>query len=377
VDPNGNVHVSRASAPPMQMSQAQQAQAASRAVAGGAPARKMTATRYIDIEDDGQGAQRPAPVGTRGMTVEEELRHLKRMIEELKTEQEQTIATGAGAVAVSPGAFATPALQDAFEQLCLNGIDKRYALHLIKQVGFELGADKAQDPEAVIDQLLAEIMITTKVLSPLASIQARAAAPQPGTHAGPAIIALVGPTGVGKTTTVAKLASDALLRRNLKVGLINLDCYKVAAFDQLSTYGKILNIPFRSAQSLDDLKSAIADFQSLDVILVDTTGRSQRDPSSLKEMQSLLEGIPNLTTQLVLSATTRDNELYDMANRFAVFQPRGIIISKLDEATIYGSMYNVAQRVKLPLLYFTTGQRVPEDIEEATRERVASLIMDI
>lgn len=392
----------RTAAPARGQTQAQaQTQAKARGAKPAAPSQGgITPTRYIDIEDEdhaaarrapaqraqarpsptqpaqshqihqAQGLQSPSPMPAQkanlGMTVEEEMGHLKRMIEELKTTQELP----AGAMG---GGSLTPALQDAFEQLVLNGIDKRYALSLAKKVGFELGAERAQSPDDVLDQLAAEIMSSTEVLSPLSGIE-------PGARAsgqGPAVIALVGPTGVGKTTTVAKIASEALLKRNLKVGLINLDSYKIAAFDQLATYAKILNVPFRSAQSAEDLRAAIQDFRSLDVVLVDTTGRSQRDPKSLKEMEQLLQSVPGLRSQLVLSATTRDAELYDMANRFLSFRPQGIIFSKLDEATIYGAVYNVSQKSKLPLLYFTTGQRVPEDIEEATGERVAALIMDL
>ena len=122
---------------------------------------------------------------------------------------------------------------------------------------------------------------------------------------------------------------------------------------------------------------SIQDFTSLDLVLIDTTGRSQKDPQSLKEMEKLLTLIPGLQSQLILAATTRDNELYDMSARFSIFRPQGIIVSKLDEAMIYGALYNVTQKTKLPLLYFTTGQRVPEDIEEASRERVVSLVMDL
>jgi flagellar biosynthesis protein FlhF len=306
-----------------------------------------------------------------GMSVEEELRHLKRMIEEMKTAQDG--AEGSGASAASHGALGTPALQDAFEQLVLNGMDKRFAYGLVKKAAFEIGEEKARNPEYVLDQLAVEVMESTEVVSPLASLQGGEKAPGQG----PVVIALVGPTGVGKTTTVAKMASDALLKRNLKVGLINLDSYKVAAFDQLATYAKILNVPFRSCATTDDLRVAIRDFQALDLVIVDTTGRSQRDPASLKEMQDMLQAVGDIQSQLVLSVTTRDNELYDMANRFAIFRPQGIVVSKLDEASIYGAIYNVSHKVKLPLSYFTTGQRVPEDIEEATRERVAALIMDL
>ncbi|MCM2277222.1 MAG: flagellar biosynthesis protein FlhF [Oligoflexia bacterium] len=376
------------------------------------PQKRLTATRYIDIADEGAtagGAPRsrgpgasaagsaPATVsgvaarasgaadgpGTGAMkaplgpspdlSVNEELRHLKRMVEELKSAQEGAGAQGAEAL-LGNGALANPALQSAFEQLVLNGIDRRYAFALIKAAGFELGPEASRNPERVVDQVAAEIMRGTEVLSVLAGIEPAA---QAQGRQGPVTLALIGPTGVGKTTTVAKIASEALLKRNLKVGLINLDSYKVAAFDHLGTYGKILNVPFRSVASAEELRAAMMDFQALDLVLVDTTGRSQRDPESLKEMQAILQAVPGIRTQLVLSVTTRDAELYDMAGRFSMFRPQGIIMSKLDEATIFGSVYNVSRRMKLPLMYFTVGQRVPEDIEEATRERVAALILDL
>src|SRR5690606_20926057 len=151
-------------------------------------------------------------------------------------------------------------LQDAYEQLVINGMDKRYALGLVKQVGFELtGSERAENPDEVLDHLAAAIMSGTQVLSPLSGIQPRVRDGETGklSGTGPAVIALVVPTGVGKPATVAKMASSALLKRGLRVGLINLDCYKVAAVDQLSTYGKILKAPFRSVSSQAELQAAI------------------------------------------------------------------------------------------------------------------------
>jgi flagellar biosynthesis protein FlhF len=377
------VEVSGRSPAQSQIQQRAQAPEKSPATASAGASKRLTATRYIDIDGD-EVEERLASNAAPKMTMEEEVRLLKRMLEELKTSQDTQLPAGSGAQALlnptqqnASGSLASPALQDAYEQLVLNGIDKRYAWNLMKQVAFELGDDRATSPDDVLDQLAVEIMQSTEIRAPLSEAMARVENVSARTTGGPVIVALVGPTGVGKTTTVAKMASEALLRRNLKVGLINLDSYKVAAFDQLGTYAKILNVPFRSCATGDELRAAIQDFQSLDMVIVDTTGRSQRDPEQLREMQNTLNQIPQLRTQLVLSVTTRDAELYDMANRFAMFRPQGIIVSKLDEATIYGSIYNVSQKVKLPLLYFTTGQRVPEDIEEASPERVAALILDL
>jgi flagellar biosynthesis protein FlhF len=310
------------------------------------------------------------------MSVQDEMRHLKRMIEELKSAQDTQLAGGGAQAMLPSGRLGAPALEDAFEQLVLSGVDKRFALDLIRKVAFELGEEASASPDHVTDQLAAEIMGSTEVASALGELRP-GGAPMGAPETGPRVIALVGPTGVGKTTTVAKIASEAILKRNLKVGLVNLDTYKVAAFDQLGTYAKILNVPFRSCATAEELRAALADYRSLDLVLVDTTGRSQKDPAALNATKEVLAASPEATAHLVLSVTTRDGELYDMAGRFAMFRPQGIIVSKLDEGTTYGAIYNVCQKARLPLSYFTTGQRVPEDIEEATRERVASLILDI
>lgn len=354
---------------------------------------KVNAVRYADIDSEQVGGtpnRSHAPVSPRaptmpvgstpGLTLEDEVRYLKRMLEELKGTQDTLLTGNASKGKLGESSLFTPALEDAFEQLIMNGLEKRFALQIVRKAGFELG-EKAKNPEEVLDQVASEIMQTTQTASVLSGIQARSKSinglPQPLSGTGPKLIALVGPTGVGKTTTIAKIASEAVLKRGLKVGLINLDGYKVAAFDQLATYAKILNCPFRSATSAEDVRAALGDFQGLDVVLIDTTGRSQRDPVALQELQQMLSAIPGVEAELVLSATTRDAELYDMVSRFGIFKPTGIIASKLDEATLFGSLYNVSQKSKLPITYFTTGQRVPEDIEEATRERMASLIMDL
>ncbi len=336
----------------------------------------ITQRRYVDIEDEeslaGQLADKTAGAPVGNLSIEQEVEHLKRMLQELHRAQEKDGGSGSHALvggAINLGTELTPALQDAFDQMVVGGIDKRYALSLVKKVKFEIGEGGSTDPDRVIDQLAGEIMQSIEVISPLSGLEAG--------RGQPTVIALVGPTGVGKTTTVAKIASQAIRGKNLRVGLINLDSYKVAAFDQLATYAKILNVPFRSASSTEDLQAAMADFQDLDLVLIDTAGRSQRDQSALKETETLISAIPNVQTHLVLSSTTRDTELYDMASRFKVFHPQGLILSKLDEATIHGGIYNVSQRAKLPLIYFTTGQRVPEDIEEATSERLVALLMNL
>lgn len=359
----------------------------------------VTKTRYIDIAEDNSIEKLNSAKANKDKSLADEVRNLKQIIRELKevknppSPEEPSVAEPSVAVSQTPARMAPATLltvphatepsvsigisgplNDAFDQLILNGLDKRFAISLVKQIESELGKDKVNDPETIADMLAFGIMNTTEVQSPLLTF-GNTNQEQPASR--PEFLALVGPTGVGKTTTLAKIASEAILKRKLKVGLINLDSYKVAAFDQLATYAKILGVPFRSANSAEDVKAVIQDFQHMDLVLVDTTGRSQRDTASLRELQQMLSVIPNLRTNLVLSVTTRDTELYDTTTRFSIFRPLGLIMSKLDEATIHGSIYNVSQKAKLPLIYFTTGQRVPEDLEEASRERVAALILDL
>ena len=174
------------------------------------------------------------------------------------------------------------------------------------------------------------------------------------------------PGGCCKTTTLAKIASFVSTR--LEKCRANVDHYK--AFDQFATYAKILGVPFRSVSSAEDFRAALADFAQKDVVLIDTTGRSQKDAEAIDETQKILKAAPGVRTMLVVAATTRDAEVLDTVRRFQALSCEGIIVSKLDEATVYGTIYNVAQRSKLPLFYFTTGQRVPEDIEEASGERL-------
>jgi len=188
-------------------------------------------------------------------------------------------------------------------------------------------------------------------------------------QSGQRVIALIGPTGVGKTTTIAKLASD-LAMRGKKVGLITIDTYRIAAIEQLKIYAKILNIPLEVVLSPGDLKNALRSFRSAEVVLIDTAGRSQRDMAQLDDLGRFLEVIEGVETRLTLSASASDRQMEETIRNFSRLRVDGLIFTKLDEAVNLGSVYNQHARTGIPISYFTTGQRVPEDIEEAGAKRL-------
>jgi flagellar biosynthesis protein FlhF len=190
----------------------------------------------------------------------------------------------------------------------------------------------------------------------------------------PKIAAFVGPTGVGKTTTVAKLAAQYSLSEKKKVALLSIDNYRIAAIEQLKVYATIMNLPFKAVSSKEDLGKALDDFADKDLILIDTAGRSQQN--HISEIKQFLNQTYPIETYLVMSVTCTDNNLRAISHQFEQLSVDRLIFTKLDESCTYGTLVNQLTRIEKPLAYFTTGQKVPEDIEVATQERIVSLLLD-
>ncbi len=188
------------------------------------------------------------------------------------------------------------------------------------------------------------------------------------------IIAFVGPTGVGKTTTLAKIA-HILRRRGKKIGVITLDSFRVGAVEQLKAFLNIMELPLRVSDTPQKFREHIGELSSLDVILVDTAGRSQYDIIRLQELHAFLHRVPAMDIYLTLNANLQEKAMYETIEKFSMFSPKGFIFTKLDETVYPGSIINVSFRTKLPILCLTTGQRVPDDIMMATYEGLAQLII--
>ena len=191
----------------------------------------------------------------------------------------------------------------------------------------------------------------------------------------PTIVALVGPTGVGKTTTIAKMAANMKLREGRSVGLITIDTYRIAAVEQLKVYAQILDVPLAAVVTQAEMLAAIGRMSDLDLILIDTAGRSQRDEPRIAELQELLSAAQPDQVHLVLATTAREATIREAIINFAVLGVQHLIFTKLDEALGFGVILNILNSVNMRLSYLTMGQSVPNDIEEGSTRRIARLIV--
>ena len=283
-----------------------------------------------------------------------EIATLKGMVSELVRR------TGRPQAAVIP-----EALYETYIDLLQNEVAENIAQRLIDQVCSALGTERLNDPVAVRMQLAHALEGMLPVAGPI----------RIAPIGEPTLIALVGPTGVGKTTTVAKLAANFALREHRKVGLITIDTYRIAAVEQLRTYAQIIEVPLEVVISPDQLKEAVARMADRDVVLIDTAGRSQRDAVKVKELQGFFGAVTPHEVHLVLSSTTGEGVLAETIERFGEIGIDRVILTKLDEAIGFGVILTCLHKAKAKLSYLTTGQDVPDDISVGEGKAIARLSM--
>ncbi|MFS0613169.1 flagellar biosynthesis protein FlhF [Lederbergia ruris] len=185
------------------------------------------------------------------------------------------------------------------------------------------------------------------------------------------MINFVGPTGVGKTTTIAKLAANAVLKEKKKVAFITLDTYRIAAIEQLKTYAELLQIPLEVIYEEKNFKTAIEKFSDYDLVFIDTAGRNYREKRYIEELKKMFGDEKNIFTYLVLSISMKEQDMQKIADNFLDMKFNQFIFTKADETNSYGVMYNMICHYQTGVSYITTGQDVPDDIRKATPEIIA------
>lgn len=234
----------------------------------------------------------------------------------------------------------------------------RFTRDTIARAGSLSGADL----NGIFQAAIARLFTTAELLPAPAGRQQR--------------ISLIGPTGVGKTTTLAKIAARALSRHNLRVGLVTIDTYRVAAVEQLKVYAEIMRVPLEVVLTPEAFQRALERFADRDLVLVDTAGRSPRNQADLDELAAFLRPELGLENHLLLPATAREQELETIIRRFAILPAHRFVFSKIDECGQLGVLLNVHYNHDTPISCLTNGQRVPEDLLTPTPADIGGLILD-
>jgi flagellar biosynthesis protein FlhF len=188
------------------------------------------------------------------------------------------------------------------------------------------------------------------------------------------VIALVGPTGVGKTTTIAKLALIAKIIHKLDVGLISIDTYRLGAIDQLKSFADVSHTDFLVAYEPSEMPALMKKFAKKDIVFIDTVGRNHKNDSQLQSNLDFLSSVKVDETFLVLSATSSTRNLIEIAKKFKMFNYSAFIMSKIDEAVVHGNIINLSTKTGNPIAFLTNGQTIPDDIISADKDYIANLI---
>jgi flagellar biosynthesis protein FlhF len=184
----------------------------------------------------------------------------------------------------------------------------------------------------------------------------------------------IGPTGVGKTTTLAKLAARYSILKKKNVGLITTDNFRIAAAEQLETYAKIMGIRMERASTRDTFEKAVRTFADKDVILVDTPGRARPEDGYLNQLERNITD-QEIETNLLINATGSEDHLENIIAGYSIFRISHLIVTKIDESRRFGRLYDVISKTNKPVTYLTCGQNVPQDIEEVTPAGMANLML--
>ncbi len=255
-----------------------------------------------------------------------------------------------------------PELAGVFAALLESGLDAELAQDILHQVRRSCASSEEAELRAAASRELAgRFAVNTEI----------------GTgDADPKIVALVGPCGSGKTATLVKLAVSYGVAAGRPTLICSLDTHRVGGSEQLRCYASVLGVPFLSLASVDALKSTLAEPGDRGLVLIDTPGYAAREFDQATELAELFSSRPEIDTHLALTASMRSADVSRVVDRFEIFRPRKLLFTKLDETCAFGPVVNEAARTLKAVSFLCWGQRIPEDLEPATKERVVSLVLD-
>ena len=251
------------------------------------------------------------------------------------------------------------------KQLLQHEVDEKIANVIMEEVNQSLPMN------AAVDQILASVY--QRIILMLGQPYLIDTKPSEKTK----FIFFLGSTGVGKTTTIAKIASKLKLEKKAKVALVTADTYRIAAVEQLKTYANIMSVPLKVVYSAGELKDMLEDLEQYDYCLIDTAGRSHKNKEQLEDIRELFEQIPVSERQvyLVLNAGTKYSDLKEIAKVYGKMTDFSLVFTKLDETFSAGAMLNMKVETKCPLSYVTWGQNVPDDIGEINPQKIAKELL--
>jgi flagellar biosynthesis protein FlhF len=251
-----------------------------------------------------------------------------------------------------------------YKELQDQGVKEHIAMDLVKELGrfssLKRGFSAEDLKQGVVD-ILKKMGAVTKPIKIIRGEQM--------------IAAMVGPTGVGKTTTIAKLAAVGGLKNGRKLGMITLDDKRIGAVAELAVYSRIFDVPMEVASTRRQLEQSLYNLRRKDVILIDTPGISRNENALLRRMQDLLQSVKSAEIHLLMSATTREKDFKTILDRFKVMNINRLIFTRLDDSMEYGDLLNQLIDTRIPASYFADGPQVPENIEVATLDRLVALIL--
>ncbi|MEA1966935.1 MAG: protein FlhF [Thermodesulfobacteriota bacterium] len=262
-----------------------------------------------------------------------------------------------------------PESRALFASLVRNGVSEQIVTSLLQSAFFTMENQGIMENERagfLKKYVLQECIKQMDTSDPFAVIE---------TLGRPHVAAFVGPTGVGKTTTIAKLAAELSLKRKKKVGLISIDNYRIGAFEQLKSYASIMGLLSVPAFTKDDLSNALDKMKDMDIVLIDTAGHSHSDSVRMNEAEQLISGDFKISVHLVLSVTTDSIDMKEAARAFSSLKPDSYVFTKIDEAKRCGKILDQISTQKLPVSMITNGQRVPEDLIIPDVNRLLGIVL--